>query len=283
MPGPSSAARRAGPATRPIGRGFRRGRAALPQAVRLQHNLGAVLIEAGRSVEAEAPLRAAIAAAPDFAAPYFNLGIVLLHTGRPEEAVEVYRRAATLMPGRPQALAGLGIALRAAGDAEAAIATFERALSIDPQNFAMRWAAALTLPAVHDGEREMAAWRRRWRDGLATIGAALDLASPAEIAAAYAAVTASTDFYLPAQGLDEREDQRAYAGLVERIAAAAMPELAAPRRRRERGPGSGSASASPRPICTGMRSPARMAASSPASTRRGSRSRCSTSVAAGTR
>ncbi len=231
-----STARRAGNLARSVeafGEGVRR----FPQALRLQHNLGAVLIEAGRSVEAEAPLRAAIAAAPDFAAPYFNLGIVLLHTGRPEEAVEVYRRAATLMPGRPQALAGLGIALRAAGDAEAAIATFERALSIDPQNFAMRWAAALTLPAVHDGEREMAAWRRRWRDGLATIGAALDLASPAGIAAAYAAVTASTDFYLPAQGLDEREDQRAYAGLVERIAAAAMPELAAPRRRRERGPG----------------------------------------------
>lgn len=231
-----STARRAGNLARAaeaFGEGIRR----FPGLARLQHNLGAVLIEAGRSAEAEAPLRAAIAAAPDFAPPYFNLGIVLLHTDRPMEAVDVYRQALGLMPDRPQALSGLAVALRAAGDTEAAIATFTQALALDPQAFSVRWSAALTLPIVYDSEAEIDVWRQRWRDGVAALQASVDLSSPAGLAAAYAAVTTSTDFHLPAQGRDDRADHEAYGALVGRIATAVLPEFAKPRPRRARAAG----------------------------------------------
>lgn len=231
-----STARRAGNLAR-AAEAFGEGTRRFPGLARLQHNLGAVLIEAGRSAEAEAPLRAAIAAAPDFAAPYFNLGIVLLHIDRPMEAVEVYRQALVLMPNQPQALSGLAIALRAAGDTEAAIATFEQALALDPRAFSIRWAAALTLPIVHDSEAEIDAWRLRWREGVAGLGESVDLASPDGLAAAYAAVTTSTDFHLPAQGRDDRADHAAYGALVERIATAVLPEFAHPRPKRDRAAG----------------------------------------------
>jgi len=216
-----------------FGEGARRA----PEHARMHHNLGAVLIEAGRAPEAEAPLREAIRLAPDFAAAHFNLGMALLQTDRPAAAAAAYGDAAALMPDRPQAEAGLAVALRASGDAPAAIAAFERALARDPDYLPARFGAALTLPMVYDDEAEIEGWRARWRRGVQALDAAVDLATPAGIAAAYAAATASTNFHLAAQGRNDRDDQRAYGALLERIAAAVLPDLMLPRPRRQRAPG----------------------------------------------
>jgi tetratricopeptide (TPR) repeat protein len=56
-------------------------------------NLGRLLHEAGRTVEAEGHYRRALESRPDDATALFNLGVALQDLGRPADAAEVYEKA----------------------------------------------------------------------------------------------------------------------------------------------------------------------------------------------
>jgi tetratricopeptide (TPR) repeat protein len=56
-------------------------------------NLGRLLHEAGRTVEAEGHYRRALESRPDDTTALFNLGVALQDLGRPAEAAEVYEKA----------------------------------------------------------------------------------------------------------------------------------------------------------------------------------------------
>ena len=61
-------------------------------------NLGRLLHEAGRTVEAEAHYRRALESRPDDPTAHFNLGVALQDLGRLSEAAEVYEKALELDP-----------------------------------------------------------------------------------------------------------------------------------------------------------------------------------------
>ena len=95
-------------------------------------NLGAALLEAGRTEEAMAHLREALEIAPTHEEAHTNLANALVATGQVDEALVHYRRAQELDPTRADAAFNLGNGLLAAGRTEEAIAQFQAALAIAP-------------------------------------------------------------------------------------------------------------------------------------------------------
>src|SRR5437879_1640823 len=69
-----------------------------PGGARQLDDLGTLYLNAGRTEDAMAAYRRAVAAWDDFAAAHFHLGAALHRAGRPAEAEPCYRRAIELAP-----------------------------------------------------------------------------------------------------------------------------------------------------------------------------------------
>lgn len=107
----------------------------------------------GRSQDAEALARAAIASAPRRPEFHFSLGRALKMQDRFAEAVDAYRDALRLNEKAPEVLVSLGIAQRRLGQLDAAIASYRRALRLNP-GFAealVNWGNALAEKRVRQG------------------------------------------------------------------------------------------------------------------------------------
>ncbi len=112
--------------------GLAEAEAPLRQAIRLRpeaeilNNLGAVLLQLDRPVEAEAAWRETLRLKPDHAEAHNNLGAVLLRMNRPGEAETAFREAVRLAPANASNYFNLGTACRAA---EQGAASSEAALA----------------------------------------------------------------------------------------------------------------------------------------------------------
>jgi len=104
----------------------------VPDNPRAHVNLGAALIEAGRSAEAIDVLESAVAIAPNDARAQLNLGVARLEQGRAREAITPLSLAVSALPGRTEIRAILADALRAAGDREAAMRELRRVYDAAP-------------------------------------------------------------------------------------------------------------------------------------------------------
>jgi predicted O-linked N-acetylglucosamine transferase (SPINDLY family) len=96
------------------------------------NNLGNALAELGRTDDAVAAFRQALAARPDFAEASYNLGSVLQEAGQFDEAIQAYQNALKARPHLPEAHVNLGNIL---GDRERnseAIDHYLQALSLRP-------------------------------------------------------------------------------------------------------------------------------------------------------
>ena len=78
---------------------YRQAIAADPQLVDAHVNLGCLLHEAGRLVEAEAAYRAGIQACRESALLLYNLGVLLVDMSRKRDAIEAYEAALRINPG----------------------------------------------------------------------------------------------------------------------------------------------------------------------------------------
>jgi Flp pilus assembly protein TadD len=96
------------------------------------NNLGAALVDAGRSEEAVARLEAAVRLRPDRAGIRSNLGQALANAGRTDEAVAQYREALRIDPGNARVHNNLGVALDRRGDLAGAAAGYREALRLAP-------------------------------------------------------------------------------------------------------------------------------------------------------
>lgn len=113
--------------------------------------------EAGKPEQAEASVRAALAATPDAAATREVRALWLeLGGGKEAEAREAYEAVLEVEPDNARALAGLG-RLALASDPEAALGLFDRAVAADPQDASSMLDAARALVA---SERQEAAEQR---------------------------------------------------------------------------------------------------------------------------
>ena len=103
-----------------------------PQAHGVYVNLGTALFDAGRTEEALATARLAIARQPDSAKAHYNAGIALLRLGRLEEALAASRTALQHDPNYVEADSNAGAALFKLGRFDAAEAHYRRALERQP-------------------------------------------------------------------------------------------------------------------------------------------------------
>lgn len=92
-----------------------------PSMVDAQLNLGRLLHEAGRTVEAEGHYRRALETRPDDPTALFNLGVALQDLGRPAEAAEIYERALEIDPALADAHFNLAVVYEGMGRKKAAI------------------------------------------------------------------------------------------------------------------------------------------------------------------
>jgi tetratricopeptide (TPR) repeat protein len=97
------------------------------------HSRGVALINEGKSEEAIAPLRRAVAADPGNADYHHNLGVALAHRGELDEAVASFREALRIKPDGVSALSNLGLALAQQEKLTDAVATFEECLRLQPE------------------------------------------------------------------------------------------------------------------------------------------------------
>ncbi|MFO0910855.1 MAG: serine/threonine-protein kinase [Isosphaeraceae bacterium] len=115
--------------------GYLRTAAALrPESPGAALNIGHVLHEAERTLEAITAYEQAIRLKPDYAMAHGNLGWALVDAGRYGEAIRACREAIRLNPDNPAARANLGRALTEAGALDEAVAVLREALRLTPRN-----------------------------------------------------------------------------------------------------------------------------------------------------
>jgi tetratricopeptide (TPR) repeat protein/mono/diheme cytochrome c family protein len=114
---------------------------AAEQAIRIDprnpeaHNLrGNALIVVGRSSEAIAEFRLALALKPDFGQARLNLARALAKSSQFDQALEQFRLAAAALPADVEIPIELGQLLLRQGKAAEALEQFEKALTLDPAN-----------------------------------------------------------------------------------------------------------------------------------------------------
>jgi len=103
-------------------------------APRVRTRRGAVLCRMGRHAEAEADLRAALAAMPRDAEARLYLGLSLLRRGRHGEAIEELRQATALAPENGEAAFHLGEAWYHSGRFDQALVTLRQATELAPSD-----------------------------------------------------------------------------------------------------------------------------------------------------
>jgi tetratricopeptide (TPR) repeat protein len=92
-----------------------------PSMVDARLNLGRLLHETGRTMEAEAHYRLALESRPDDSTALFNLGVALQDLGRPAEATEVYEKALESDPALADAHYNLAVVYEELGRKKSAI------------------------------------------------------------------------------------------------------------------------------------------------------------------
>ncbi len=129
-----------------------------PDDVNMTALLGAMLLKSRETELAEKYLRRAIDLAPNFAKPHEDLGFLLFETGRPIEAVEVLENATRLDPQSEPAFYTLGRALAAIGKGTESDAAFEASFELNPHR------KQLALAAEHHKAGRTEEAERAYRD-----------------------------------------------------------------------------------------------------------------------
>jgi hypothetical protein len=123
------------------------------------------LYRAGRSEEALAVLRRAIALSPDEAGPALQMGEVLWHGGDYDQAAEIGQRVVQRFSGDKRGWILLGNALQTLARFDEAVTAYNRVLELDPDNFDAFSNIALTLLKMGEAKRSLEMYDeavRRW-------------------------------------------------------------------------------------------------------------------------
>ena len=231
-----------------------------PQNPEARLELGSMLLQAGRPVEALAELRAAVDMRPNFAEAHNALGDTLRTLGRQEEAqaaycvaldfkanladahlglaailhqrrrleeaLAAYLSGLKLKPNSSEAFADLGGLLQELGRPEEARDAFHQAYKKEPSSFAARWhLCACHLRPLYHSEEEIDVARADYGHDLHALQYC-NLDKPGELRAAANSLCRQLPFYLPYQGLCDRDLQRTYGGMVCRVMQALHPQFA---------------------------------------------------------
>lgn len=189
-------------------------------------NLAILFQDSGRLADALAAAERAVALRPGLAGARNNLGNVLRAVGRLDDAVVQYDSALAAAPDFVMAHYNRGMALRGQGRIAQAKESFARAFRLQPDFLEAEFAMCIAeLPIIYQEPEAIIDRRSAYRERLAKLVADVDKAgAPAALAGA---VGSHQPFYLPYQGMDDRDLQKSYGALVGRIMASrfAAPPL----------------------------------------------------------
>ncbi len=139
---------------------YRRALALRPDYLAARVNLGNILAEAGSDEDAIAVFGEGLARHGDQADLHYNLARVLQHAGRHDEARAHYRAALALKPDLAGAINNLGLLLQASGEGDEAIALYERGLAANPSNVDLMLNLGNSLTLVDRFDDAIATYRR---------------------------------------------------------------------------------------------------------------------------
>ncbi len=198
-----------------------------PDLADVNNNLGLISQQRGKLDEAISYYILALETNPNLANAYSNLGNAFQEKGQPEQAIASFQKALDLNPNLFHVFYNLGNAYKEEGQMDKAITAYEKALEINPDFSKARWAQCMAhLPVIYQDEAGIMSSRRKYQEELIKLNERISLAAPQDINAAAETVGSHQPFYLAAQGLNDRELQKIYGGLVGRIMAAKYPQWA---------------------------------------------------------
>jgi len=145
---------------------FQRAVEANPKSAKYFVNLGLSLggMGLGRTTEAIAALRSAIAIDPDIPEAWANLGNEFSNDDQDEEAMDCYQRALKLRPDYADAHCNLGALLqKTLPTLDPAIAAYEKAISLQGDFALAHWDLGLALLLSGDYRRGLPEYEWRWK------------------------------------------------------------------------------------------------------------------------
>jgi len=181
-----------------------------PDFLEARLNLGITQSCQEKLGEAVLTFKETIRLKPDFAQAHHNLGIVLQMQERPEEAITSYREALRLQPDYALAHGNLANALHFQGyvdEAEIHLREAIRLLGLRKRPTAhLRIALATLLPVIYQSVADLQSWRRRLTEEIGQL-------REQQVVDDLTEETLVNFFYLPYQGLNDREIRRDFARL----------------------------------------------------------------------
>lgn len=185
-------------------------------------NLAILFQESGRPAEALVAAERAVALRPGLAGARNNLGNILRAVGRLDDAIVQYDAALAAAPDFAMAHYNRGMALRGQSKIEQARESFARAFMLQPDFLEAEFAMCIAeLPIIYEEAAAIIDRRRVYRERLTKLVADVEKAGAPEALAN--AVGSHQPFYLPYQGMDDRDLQKSYGALVGRIMALHYP------------------------------------------------------------
>jgi protein O-GlcNAc transferase len=198
--------------------------------------LGSMLRSLGRTDEAVASLRAALALNADDAAACFHLGMCLsaLEGKAQQEGLHYLRRAIALAPRNLQAHRQLAWVLAECGCRKEARAAYRAALALFPDDPVLRLGASMAaLPIIAEDAVTTERCRAEYAASLAELEGFFAQrhaagAPPAQAREDAEAVGTAQPFFLTYQGRDDKELQASYGRTIVGVMGAAYPQWANP-------------------------------------------------------
>lgn len=206
---------------------LRRAIALRPEDAEAHNNLGVVLMGQKRFEEAVARFEHAVALKPDYADAHMNYGTALHEQGRIDEALARFRRALAVKPDHIDAMLKLAAALGGELDVDEVTSLLRRAIELKPDLGFARIALCISqVPILYRDEAEIAPRRTAYREQIERLCRDYDEGRvPGSLADA---VGSTQPFYLAYQGLNDRDLQMRYGGLMCRAVADAYPAAPMP-------------------------------------------------------
>ncbi len=182
-------------------------------------NRGAILLLLDRAEEALASFQKASALQPNWQAAAVNVGLALVQLKRHEEALAAFEQALAREPDNELLLFAKGGVLEELNRADEAIATYENILSKNPTLARARFALCKAqLPVLYRDAGEIAVRRAAYA------GCLQKLTSDFGTFAIGQEFEPKPPFYLPYQGQNDRDLQKAYGTLACNIMKARYPD-----------------------------------------------------------
>jgi predicted O-linked N-acetylglucosamine transferase (SPINDLY family) len=170
-------------------------------------------------------LARAVAAGPRDAATWSSIGHLYGEHMRYADADRAFGEASSLDPGSPDIEPLRAVVKQELGEDAQALEALALAVRRAPDDLRVAFGERLYLPQAYESVEDVARWRRRYVDGLASLHRDRDRFIPH---AADVFRLDRSNFFLAYQGEDDRELQRSHSALLAGLAAAAAPHLAEP-------------------------------------------------------